>query len=61
MGNASKYHLTKPLPSFARTSDAAVAVTDPSVDSASTLPHHFFVEILRKKIKMKIKGEVLRV
>jgi hypothetical protein len=50
--NASKYHLTKPLSSFARTSEAAVVVANPSVDSAPPPPN--CLEILR----MKIKGEM---
>ena len=57
-GNASKYHLTNHFHLSHEQHEAAVVVADPLVDSA--LPPNC-LEILRMRIKMKIKGEVLRV
>jgi hypothetical protein len=59
-GNASKYHLTKPLSSFAWTSEAAVVVANPSVDSTSP-PSPNCLEILRMKIKNENKRRNVRV
>jgi len=59
-GNASKYHLTKPLSSFARTSEAAVVIANPSVDSTPPPPPNC-LEILRMKIKNENKRRNVRV
>jgi len=54
-GNASIYHLTKPLPSLARTSAAAAAY--PSVDSASTLFLITFSSSWRQVVGFGMRGK----
>ena len=55
-GNVSIYHLTKPLPSLARTS-AAAAAAYPSVDSASALFLITFSSSWRQVVGFGMRGK----